>query len=167
VTAILVDGLAQLGLITSLAPGRPARGEGGTGAGALAAACFAVAYGHELVYAGRKICGSAQRRLTRAFLQHGSILLGPEQVRMAHFLRSDGDREALAMRLRAETVDVSSALGRPVEPDELAAALSVALESRFGARVVTGELPKFVMDETKARLESVRVIGVDNHKVPG
>ncbi len=128
----------------------------------LIAACFAVAYGHELVHAGRKICGSAQRRLTHAFLQHGSLLLGPEQARLAQFLPSAGaDRSALAARLEAETVDVSSALGRRVESAELIDAVRTELASRFGSLVQAGELPEMVRREAERRLESVRVTGLE------
>jgi lipoate-protein ligase A len=38
-------------------------------------ACFSSPSWYEIVAGGRKIIGSAQRRLPRAFLQHGSILL--------------------------------------------------------------------------------------------
>jgi len=38
-------------------------------------ACFSSPSWYEIVVTGRKIIGSAQRRLSRAFLQHGSILL--------------------------------------------------------------------------------------------
>jgi lipoate-protein ligase A len=159
VTAVLADALLRLGVTTQLAPRRriPAASSG------LEAACFAVAYGHELVHAGRKICGSAQRRLTRAFLQHGSLLIGPEQARMGFFLRGNGepgggaDRAALAARLRAETVDVTTAVGRPVRPEELAQAVRAALIARFGPRVVAGELPPAVILEAESRLEGVRV----------
>jgi len=165
VTAVLADALLRLGVPTQLAPRRRAAS---AASGGLEGACFAVVYGHELVHAGRKICGSAQRRLTRAFLQHGSLLLGPEQSRMALFLRSnrgageDGDREhggreALAARLRAETVDVATAVGRPVKPDELAAAVRAALAAGFGARVIAGELTPAIILEAESRLESVRV----------
>ena len=156
VTAVLAGGLGRLGVATELAPARPARGETGA-AGDLAAACFAVAFGHELVHGGRKICGSAQRRLTRAFLQHGSLLLGPGQADMARFLRVNGDREALRRRLAGDTVDVSAALGRRVLPEELAGAIRASLLDRFGARVVAGELPASVVREAEGRLEAVRV----------
>lgn len=36
--------------------------------------CFSAAGRHEIVVGGKKIVGSSQRRLKRAFLQHGSIL---------------------------------------------------------------------------------------------
>ena len=37
--------------------------------------CFANSYQHEILSAGRKLVGSAQRRTFRGFLQHGSILM--------------------------------------------------------------------------------------------
>lgn len=39
------------------------------------AACFASSHNHEILYGGKKLIGSAQRRIDRAFLQHGSILI--------------------------------------------------------------------------------------------
>jgi len=38
-------------------------------------ACFTRSHNHEILFAGKKLIGSAQRRTNRAFLQHGSILL--------------------------------------------------------------------------------------------
>lgn len=134
VSDLVIAALARLGIAAAYAPRRS--GRSGRAADDLAAACFAVAYGHELVHAGRKICGSAQRRLTRAFLQHGSLLLGPEQADLARFLRIGGDRAALARRLAADTIDVSAAAARRVEAGEMAAAFRAVLRERFGARVV-------------------------------
>ena len=39
------------------------------------AACFASSQNYEILYGGKKLIGSAQRRTDRAFLQHGSILI--------------------------------------------------------------------------------------------
>jgi lipoate-protein ligase A len=39
------------------------------------ASCFSSPSWYEIVVRGRKIAGSAQRRLSAAFLQHGSILI--------------------------------------------------------------------------------------------
>jgi len=38
-------------------------------------ACFTRSHNHEILFAGKKLIGSAQRRTHQAFLQHGSILL--------------------------------------------------------------------------------------------
>ena len=48
-----------------------------------AGACFETAAGGELLVGGRKVAGSAQLRTDRALLQHGSLLLGDDQRRLA------------------------------------------------------------------------------------
>ena len=48
-----------------------------------AGACFETAAGGELLVGGRKVAGSAQLRTERALLQHGSLLLGGDQRRLA------------------------------------------------------------------------------------
>ena len=127
--------------------------------GGLAAACFAVAYGHELVAGGRKICGSAQRRLTRAFLQHGSLLLGPEQAELVRYLRVGGDRSILGQRLQADTTDVSAAAGRSVTRSELEQAILAGLAERFGPRLERRPLPPAVRARAEATIAEVRIAG--------
>jgi len=162
VSDLLIVALVRLGVAATYAPRRRERGR--LPVVDLAAACFAVAYGHELVHAGRKICGSAQRRLTRAFLQHGSLLLGPGEADLARFLRISGDRTALARRLAAETIDVSTAVGRAVGAEEMAAILVGVLRERFGARVSqVAELPASVLAMARERRPRV---GVDLDQEP-
>ncbi|MGD8396248.1 MAG: lipoate--protein ligase family protein [Candidatus Eiseniibacteriota bacterium] len=158
VTSIIADGLARLGIATGLAARRPAvGGEAALDGDALRAACFAVTFGHELVYEGRKICGSAQRRLVHAFLQHGSLLLGDAHVRLADWVRTDRDRRVLGRRLRSEVADVRSAAGRAVSWDEVAAALRASLRDRFGERLQPTALPAALHEAARQRLDSVRV----------
>jgi lipoyl(octanoyl) transferase len=45
--------------------------------------CFAAASRSEIAWRGRKLVGSAQRRLAGALLQHGSILLAGDQAALA------------------------------------------------------------------------------------
>jgi lipoate-protein ligase A len=75
--AMLAEALAAIGAPVGLAGDRPAVGVG-------AGACFASAAGGEVVaLGGGKVVGSAQVRGERAFLQHGSIILGGAQERVA------------------------------------------------------------------------------------
>ena len=50
-------------------------------------ACFSSPSWYEIVVNGKKIIGSAQRRLSGAFLQHGSILISYDQKLEAEVLR--------------------------------------------------------------------------------
>lgn len=74
--ALLAEALASLGAPVGLAADRSATGVG-------AGACFASATGGEVVALGGKVVGSAQVRGEGAFLQHGSIILGGAQERVA------------------------------------------------------------------------------------
>ena len=75
--ALLAEALMSLGAAVGLAADRPAVGVG-------AGACFASAAGGEVVaLGGGKVVGSAQVRGEGAFLQHGSIILGGAQERVA------------------------------------------------------------------------------------
>ena len=67
IRAVLIEGLRASGL--AAAPARPADGA------ERADLCFAGATGTEIDIAQRKLVGSAQRRLRRGLLQHGSIRL--------------------------------------------------------------------------------------------
>ena len=53
----------------------------------VAPACFASTAKSEIVFSGKKLVGSAQRRTRSAFLQHGSILVGPEHLEIAKLLK--------------------------------------------------------------------------------
>lgn len=77
INAILLQALARLGVAAAESP-RRARATAPDGA-----PCFAEPNVGELVAAGGKLVGSAQRRDEHALLQHGSILLEDDQPRIA------------------------------------------------------------------------------------
>lgn len=88
VSAALREALESLG--TPLDPAAARRGGGFKNP-----CCFASRTPYEISSRGRKVVGSAQRRLKRAALQHGSIVLSQDAERLVSFLRWDGmdDRE--------------------------------------------------------------------------
>ncbi|MCX6133815.1 MAG: lipoate--protein ligase family protein [Ignavibacteriales bacterium] len=101
-------------------------------------ACFASAARYEIHVAGRKLVGSAQRRFARpngeeVVLQHGSILLGPDHLRIVDFLTSlcDDDRVRLKSELSAKTTDLASTLERRVEYDDVVAVLKKGFEEMW------------------------------------
>ena len=119
--ARLAAALRCLGVAAELASPRPPAGLG-TGA------CFATPAGGEVLVAGRKVVGSAQRREAGAFLQHGSILLDGSQDVLRAVSRqpaADGAADA-ATTLRA-------VLQRPVGFTEVAEAICAAWELGGGS----------------------------------
>lgn len=69
----LIAGLRRLGVAADLS-------RGSVGRGAVSGVCFLSSSRFELSVAGRKLVGSAQRRLRGAVLQHGSLLLDLDRV---------------------------------------------------------------------------------------
>jgi lipoate-protein ligase A len=121
IAEVLQAGLSNIGVDTRLErTGTTLRNQS---APALRYPCFASASRHELLWGTRKIAGSAQRRLRRAVLQHGSIPLEIQYGRMARIL---GTNEEL---LRDRMVSVNEAAGRCVDIMELTEALQKAFRN--------------------------------------
>lgn len=120
--------LRRIGVLAELAAPRPAAIRP-VAADGPAAPCFAAPTRSELLVDGRKILGSAQRRLCGSFLQHGSLLLGDDHLELADLLRIPvGQAAAWRDRLRADTTTVTRAAGRRVPLRELMEALAGAIE---------------------------------------
>lgn len=82
--------------------------------------CFHSAGKHEIKVQGRKLVGSAQRRLRGVFLQHGSLLTGPRHLDLVRFLQSGtADNETDQTELAAVTTDLSRLLGREIGQGDL------------------------------------------------
>lgn len=137
----IAAGLATLGVRTSLAAAGSARTPDG------AAACFASPAGGEILVAGRKLVGSAQRVERRTILQHGSLLLSGRQARVDE-VRADAD---------APNPDGSIALDELLAAAPSAADLSRALASGFAAELGIALEPADLSDDERGlarRLEA-------------
>jgi lipoate-protein ligase A len=77
--------------------------------------CFVSPGRAELLVGGRKLLGSAQRRTAHAFLQHGSLLVGPAHEHLVELLadtRRDPELAAsMRARLRRDTVTLRELVG--------------------------------------------------------
>ena len=120
----LKDGLLRLGVPTESAVGGreslPPRQSGGRNP------CFLSASRNELLWQGRKIVGSAQRRLKRSFLQHGSIPLQVDYEYMAAALNTD------EQVLRYNLISLTEACGRDITFEVACPALKEGFEVCFG-----------------------------------
>lgn len=100
--------------------------------------CFASSARYEIEWHGRKLVGSAQRRVSGGrrdvVLQHGSILCGPAHRRLPQFLALE-DPEAIAGMtavLGRHTVDLADILGREADVPALAGCLRRGFEEEWG-----------------------------------
>jgi lipoyl(octanoyl) transferase len=80
--------------------------------------CFARATAGDLVFSGRKFAGNAQTWLGETLLQHGSLVLEPQEETWAALLPTI-PAQSLRRLLRSRTVSLGEILGRKIEPAEL------------------------------------------------
>ena len=101
--------------------------------------CFTAAGRYELVSEGRKVVGSAQRRRGGWLMQHGSILLGREHLRLPRYL-GVGEPVKESRALEAGTIDCSTLLGRSVSPGELVVPFIGGFSRGLGITLEAGPL---------------------------
>lgn len=130
----LLAGLRRLGVNAEMVSCR----EKGAGRdGQRSAACFSAPSWYELTADGKKLAGSAQRRVANAFLQHGSLLLGLDIKEQCRVLRG-GD--SMERQLLESMTAVGPAKGSPVSWQETAEALCKGFEEALGIMLLPDEL---------------------------
>jgi len=117
--AALAVGLRGLGAPVEMVPVRPSSPD------AMPAFCFARTGLYELEVGGRKVVGSAQRRQSAGFLQHGTVMLGAVAERLRRVFAEGTD--PLAGMTTLETV-----LGRRPSFAETAEALARGFREAHG-----------------------------------
>jgi lipoyl(octanoyl) transferase len=104
-----------------------------TAAGAI---CFAAPSKHELKYSGRKIVGSAQRKMNKVILQHGSVLCGSYHKKIAGYLYlADQELQNINMELETKTIDIETVLETPVNYENLKESLAEGFEYYFNTKL--------------------------------
>jgi lipoyl(octanoyl) transferase len=86
--------------------------------------CFSSPSWYEIIVKGRKIVGSAQRRMTRAFLQHGSILVSYDPKLESLVIPGSGASACIT--------SIQGELGSPVSHEEVKQAFWQGFQSALG-----------------------------------
>ena len=98
----------------------------------ISAICFAVSAKSELNYNGKKLVGSAQRKLGNVILQHGSILCGEYHKRIVNYLNvNDEKRDEMFNEISSTTIDLKSALNVDVDYAKLSASILNGFKEHF------------------------------------
>ena len=113
VSRALLGGLEALGIADARINADPK--QSGSAKAARSPACFAALNHCEITVRGRKLIGSAQRRLQRACLQHGSILIDTDHdLFHSLFLQPNGGPDAAALeRLKTSTITLQEIFQTP------------------------------------------------------
>lgn len=106
------------------------------------AICFAVPAKSELKYFGKKLVGSAQRKLENTILQHGSILCGPYHLNLVNYLHAENP-QALKSEIENTTTDLGSILNENIYYDGLAKSIAKGFEIKFDMKFEEALTPEF------------------------
>lgn len=86
--------------------------------------CFANSAKSEIKYDGKKLVGSAQRKLDKVVLQHGSILCGSHHKTISEYLNlSEKNKEFLYEELNKGTIEVDNIINGKTDYDALGEAI--------------------------------------------
>ncbi|MFH1527230.1 MAG: hypothetical protein ABIG69_11375 [Bacteroidota bacterium] len=91
--------------------------------------CFSSTAKSEVKYDGRKLIGSAQRKMEKAILQHGSILCGRFHENLADYLVDQSNIKFYKDELKTKTITIEDILGEPVDYIRLKDCLKQGFES--------------------------------------
>lgn len=110
--------------------------------------CFSSLNHCEITVNNKKLIGSAQRRKSGSFLQHGSVWMDCDRELMNSLFRFDLPqmREANLKILEGNTISLNQLFGREIRFEEVAQAFQKGFQNAFPAEWERGELSVYEMD---------------------
>lgn len=97
------------------------------------AVCFSVSSRNEINYKGKKLVGSAQRKIRDVILQHGSILYGDYHKIIVEDLNLQKiSLEEIYNEMNKTTTDLKEILNYKIEIEKLKSAIKTGFEQHFG-----------------------------------
>lgn len=155
ISSCLAAALASLGISAVAEPEYKRRGQDG-----LEAFCFSEPSRFELLVAGKKICGSAQVRTKKAFLQHGSLLLDFDSGKTSLIFPPPPAAGDVPGSLAAAVTSVREHSGEPLGEEKVARAVMDGFQEVLGVRLCEGELsPAELREKTRLREEKYAAAG--------
>jgi lipoate-protein ligase A len=102
--------------------------------------CFASTAKSEVKYFGKKVIGSAQRKLNKAILQHGSILAGKFHTKLPEYLNTN-EKEIydLDKELREKTIEIGTILDKEVDYQRLQESLIEGFQDAMNVKFESKE----------------------------
>lgn len=98
--------------------------------------CFAVSAMNELNYQGKKVVGSAQRKIGNVILQHGSILCGSYHKRIIDYLNLPDEKlEELKNEIEQTTTELEAILDEKINYQKLSIAIKKGFENHFNVKL--------------------------------
>lgn len=100
----------------------------------LGAVCFAIPAKSEIKFGGKKLVGSAQKKMKNALLQHGSIICGDYHLKIVDYLNIPPDNISYyKSELSEKTTDLGSILGETIDYEILQECVEKGFSRQFNA----------------------------------
>ena len=100
--------------------------------------CFAVSAMNELNFNGKKVVGSAQRKIGEVILQHGSILCGNYHKRIVDYLNLPDDKiEGIKNEIEETTNELEAILNEKIDYQKLSLSIKQGFENHFNVKLET------------------------------
>ncbi|MBK7104030.1 MAG: lipoate--protein ligase family protein [Ignavibacteriae bacterium] len=94
--------------------------------------CFASTAKSEIKFNGKKLVGSAQRKIGNKILQHGSILIGSNHKNIVDYLNiAEQNKSKLKNEMKDKTTEISTILNRDIDIIELQQNIILGFENIF------------------------------------
>jgi lipoate-protein ligase A len=107
----------------------------------LSIACFTVPAKSEIKYSGKKLIGSAQRKIGNTLLQHGSIMCGNFHVNLADYLNLGEDEiNTIKKDLDNKTTELEAILNYETDYTFLTESIVAGFEKYFAVQMLREEL---------------------------
>lgn len=104
--------------------------------------CFTSTARYEISYRGRKLVGSAQRRFENSILQHGSILMGIEHLKLGEYIveLNGADYERFTKELYKKTITISQIAPHTVSFDTIIWGIKNGFQNKYNIHFLEGRL---------------------------
>ena len=108
----------------------------------LSTSCFSAAAKFEIIVQGKKMVGSAQRRLASGVLQHGSILLGRGHFALPDYFKgiSIKEKEEMERILQEKQISMKDVLKRDVSFEEAVSAIKKGMAEFLRVQFDSGSM---------------------------
>jgi lipoate-protein ligase A len=109
-------------------------------------ACFASTAKSEVKLKGKKLIGSAQRRMNKVILQHGSILCGDFHLKLVNYLGNNPDElSAVKNELETNTVDLAAVLKKEINYSHLTDCLINGFQDEWNVKFEKVIKPELIL----------------------
>ncbi len=113
-------------------------------------ACFAVPAKSELKFDGKKLAGSAQRKMGNVILQHGSILCGEYHKKIIDYLNSNDENIASVAEALESTANIKQITGKEVDYNILCDSIKDGFSAYFKIKFEDSEKDKHFAVENES-----------------